>query len=411
MAMAFTRRMTGLERFWLASDRPDRPFAFQQIIEGEGELSEGALRGALARLVEAWPILRGRVGGALWRGGWRPGGLAPSVRVAPGGSWPTSGLLDAPALRGPLSATRGPPIELVLAPDQRTARLVVRTHHALLDGRGAAAVSAELFRALRGEALLGQGPWIPDLALVREAGPAPAPRPEAPALGRGAFPPGVEGPGDPQIVHARARFVAPTAAITARGLLAVRDACRARWADRPDHPAPDAWIASVPVDLRPARPGLERAPGNLTALARVGLPLDLSAPEGLAPALRAAAHPAHAGLSLAFADRLRALPIWALRGLGDARARRLQAEGVTDLSFTFSNVGAMRLEDLRAPGFTPRATGFCPPCTTGIPLLLVLTGFGDTLELNGSAPRALAPGEALPELLRDVVARLGGELV
>ena len=107
--MAFFRRLTGLERFWLAADRPDMPFVFNQIIEGEGELSEGPLRAALAKLVEAWPILRGRVGGALWSGGWRRGGAAPTVRIAPGGAWPTNGLLDAPALRGPLSPRRGSP--------------------------------------------------------------------------------------------------------------------------------------------------------------------------------------------------------------------------------------------------------------------------------------------------------------
>ncbi len=409
--MAFFRRLTGLERFWLAADRPDMPFVFNQIIEGEGELSEGPLRAALAKLVEAWPILRGRVGGALWSGGWRRGGAAPTLRIAPGGAWPTNGLLDAPALRGPLSPRRGPPVELVLAPDQRCARLVVRTHHALLDGRGAVALTLELFRALRGEVLLGQGPWISDLALVEAAGAAPGSGGDAPPVGRGAFPPHAESGPDEQIVLARVRFTAPTSGITAAGLIAVRDACRARWALLPDHPAPDLWIASVPVDTRPASPGFERAPGNLTALARVPLPLDVAVPEQLTPSLRAAAHLGNAGASVRFADRLRLLPIWALRGLGQAGARRLQREGLTDLSFTFSNVGALDLEGLAAPGFTPRATGFVPPCTTGIPLLLVLTGFGGALELNASAPRSLAPGEALPELLRDVVVRLGGQIL
>lgn len=400
--------MTGMERLWLSAERRAPPFIFNQIIEGEGTFSESALREGLGALVEAWPILRGRVRGGLWWSRWEEGPASPTVRSAPGGQWPTDGLLHAPALSGPLNVYGGPPVELVIASDQQGARLVIRTHHALLDGRGALTLSLDLFRALRGEAPLGQQPWVSDVALLEAAGPAPLPAPTAPPLGRGAFPPTGQ-PLREDVVYARVRFRAPTSGITARGILATRDACRARWAHHPEHTAPDAWIASVPVDLRRGHPEAERAPGTLTALARV--PLDAATPEQLDPVLRAAVLPANAGASVRAAHGLRALPLALLGALGRAGARRLHERGLTDLCFTFSNMGVLRLAEFAAPGFTARHVGFTPPGAAGIPLLAVLTGHDGGLELHASAPAALAPDHALPELLRDIVGRLGGSII
>ena len=69
---------------------------------------------------------------------------------------------------------------------------------------------------------------------------------------------------------------------------------------------------------------------------------------------------------------------------------------------TFSNIGRVSLGDFEAPGFTPRSLCVCPPCIPGLPLLAVLVGHDDGLELCGSAPSGMCSVEDLTALLREV---------
>src|SRR5258708_9180803 len=65
----------------------------------------------------------------------------------------------------PLPLQTGPATELIIATGKIT-RLIVRTRHALMDGMGVLHFFQELFRALRGEPLLGSNAAFSDVDLM-----------------------------------------------------------------------------------------------------------------------------------------------------------------------------------------------------------------------------------------------------
>lgn len=385
------RSLSGVERLWLVADRLAPPFVNQLVLEGEGSVDVDRLRTAVASLA-SWPVCSACLVGSLHRARWVGGGAPWKLREVDGGDWDARSGEGAAFLRDPLPVRTGPLCE-VLVVSGDVPRLVLRTHHAFMDGRGTLELAAALFAAARGEAPppipLG-GPTDADLAR-RIGGSA-----EAPVARNCAAPLPQEGPG-PGLVWRRL-----TLDVDPRGLLP-----RLAWALGEEAEPTRRCRVDIPVDLRRHAPGL-RSTANLTGLIRLSVDSHRGRDEPVARLAgeleRRLARNEETGLSLG-AHGLRRLPLGTLEAI--ARGRSAGDEPLYGATANLSNVGRLDLAVLSGGGFEARAGFFVPPGSPDLPLFVALTGGPLGVELCGTMPAAFGGGPALSDLLHRLVAALG----
>ncbi len=151
-----------------------RPVEATFILEGDGvEFEEAAWRQALDKASAANPGSRVRLVGQSCFTRWRSDGPMPRLRIVEHTDWDGASCKGAEFLRpSAFSLEEGPVVELLLVNRSPRGRLVVmRTPHAVMDGRGALHFLAEVFRALRGEPLLGTNASFTDVDVMREFDP------------------------------------------------------------------------------------------------------------------------------------------------------------------------------------------------------------------------------------------------
>jgi amino acid adenylation domain-containing protein len=173
----FSRPVSPTEWLYLAAARSVPPLAIQLCVEGEGIEGDGhvdpeGLARAVAVASAACP------GARLARRGrtWVDSGQPPPVRVVDeptfgaGASWnQLTGPLDQTQ---PLDPENGPTCEVLVA----GGTIVFRAFHGVMDGRGALAWAADVFRVLRGEPPAGAPSRVTDYAMLSALG-APGRRP------------------------------------------------------------------------------------------------------------------------------------------------------------------------------------------------------------------------------------------
>ncbi len=406
----FERPVYGLERVWLVADAlahelGDPPFVNQQVVEcGEGgSLAPEHLGAAVAGAGAAWAGLTARLSGMGRWTRWTHGEGAPSLgfRVEAGARWDGTGPDGAPWLLDRLDPSVGPLAEVVYLPvcADGVARIVVRTHHAMVDGRAAGAFTADVFRVLRGQAPLGAVEGPSDVSLAGAAAPEVAPD-ATPVLRpvRGCAP-----------TWRRVSWQGPTRELLPRVLLALA---------RASEEGGDArWRFSVPADLRVTHELARMTQGasfrgdaggpalcaNLTGLLRVELHPDepIARLRARLDAARAAAGaPVHA------AHALRDVPLSVLGWFGRRGAEALVSTGRSEVSATVSNLGRADLPSLSCPGWASTRTWWIPPGSRGNACFVSLSGGPAGIELVACAP---VPAEALARYLSRVTAVLDGE--
>lgn len=217
----------------------------QICIEGDGDIDVRALAAAVAAASQACPGTRLVRRGLRWVDSGRP----PKVRVARVAGFDRF-RLDSPLLRQPLLQGRRPSCEVVVVRGRPTT-VIFRAHHAVMDGGGTMFWITQVFRALRGEAVINADSRLTvdelkeEIAarLGRELPPAvPAPEPQwRSALG--ALPVG------PRRSMWRRRTIMGThPAVTAKVARLV--------AAFGQPPGAGQGLVSISVDLRPYLPGL-----------------------------------------------------------------------------------------------------------------------------------------------------------
>ncbi len=365
------RRLSPVERVWLVADRLCPPFVNQLVLEGDGMPDEAAWRAAAGRGL----VLRGVLGGCRWA----PGPATP-VRVVDAGAWDGRGPEGAPFLRDPLPPG-GPTREILLAPG----RVVFRSHHAVMDGRGTLVWVDDVFRALRGEAVPSHDAAVTDLDLARP-GPGARRRDECPA------PTGAAAAGEGvtwrrRTVPAGASRVLPRV-VHAVGALALR------------HGAPVR--IGVPVDLRGAH-GV-RSTANLTGMVFVPVTPE-DAVDDVARALTALVP--QAGAFVRAAAPLRGVPLAVMAWAGRRGAARALRTGRYGASAAVSNLGRLDLGGCHGGGFRARRAFFIPPGNPAQPFFLALTGHPEGIELVATTPAALATGGRLDDALEFIAQSLG----
>ena len=252
----YERRLSPMERYWLVVHQIHR-YQVDGIVEGIGDIDPAALQAAVARAAEANPGIRVRLKGFLIFSRWVDSGIAPGVHVVDGSHWDGASERNSEFMSEPFDPLGGGTVAdvfLVRCIDGRT-RLVFRTLHAAIDGRGLIHWICEVFRALRGEALLGSHSSAVDIDVQQRHQDRVMPEAQAPP--RACIPVVEPGPAAP--LRYLWRRVVIDRAIS--NLLPKTAAFLARWARRR---TPDGEVAfTVPVDLRGLRTD-ELSIGNLT---------------------------------------------------------------------------------------------------------------------------------------------------
>jgi hypothetical protein len=189
MRRRYRRIVSPIERYALVLNAVYH-YRVDGVVQGVGHVDPAALQRAVDKAAAANPAIRVRLRGALGFSAWVDSGIAPSVRVLPASSWTGQDEIGAAFLLEKLDALAGGPVAdvLVVPGKDGKIRLVFRTLHAAIDGRGLMHWMLEVFRAARGEPLLGSGSRLTDLDIQAQYAsnlpddPVPPPTTCIPAL-------------------------------------------------------------------------------------------------------------------------------------------------------------------------------------------------------------------------------------
>lgn len=363
------RLLSGPERIWLNADPEGAPFALSIVVPGEGGID--GLQDALTQAARSNPGASARLIKGLWSPKWTEGN-APQVQP-----------LDQAPQPGPLDWLPRAPFQLSVAPGPT---LVFTAHHALMDGRGLWHMVQEVFRAWRGEPLLGGQDDLddrrrlqPGLALNAE-GRFPAPTGQH------------QGAGQP--IWAHAFIQGPQQRLLPR--LAQAMSLHARV-----HHSPRTLRFDVPVDLRD---GVQTT-ANLTGIASLDIDAGASLDQ-IQSELQRVLQGKQAHGWLKKAQDLRWVPHWAIPGLLRKRTRADVAKNLFPNTGVLSNMGRVDLNTLHSAEFSPTTCFWIPPCGPNTTAFVGLMGDGQGLHLSIVMPEGLSDRGRLDALMVDIQAAL-----
>ena len=388
----FTRPLSLIERGYLVYDRMAPPLVNQMVIEGEGELDLTRLRSAVQIASLANPgsrlVLRGCLGGCHWV----DSGKTPPVKEMDGNSWDGLSPDGAPILKESLYPAKGPTCEVLLM-HGNPKRVVFRSHHAVMDGRGTMVWAEDVFRILKGEDAIGSNSTLTEFEIAKNARKGERetfPRDSLSITGEAkGFTPGV--------VWLRRRVQGQFPNLLSQvAILLAREARR--------HGDGNV-LFSIPIDLRSRFPKL-RATNNLTSGFFIEVKPEAD-PRKLTAMIAKKIHE-QCDLTVGKWDHLfHYVPLWLLRMGAWAEALYLLYSGNHSYSGMISAVGKVNLDLFSCTKFQPRLVFFIPPSLVVTPLM-VISESGGGIDLSFSMPRVLASGGRIEEVMDRVVSGLEG---
>ncbi|WP_028079806.1 hypothetical protein [Solimonas soli] len=369
---------------------PPRDVVF--VLEARNELLPSQWQRALDAAAAANPGARLRLHGHRRAARWKSDGPGPRLRVVEDCIWDgQSGQGSEFIFEPPLALRDGPVVELIVAYRRSGGAFVIlRSHHAIMDGSGGLHFLKEVFRALRGEALLGSNAAYSDADLLCSLGVTQS---ESKHIETGWLtgPPRGDAQGDDwrRIALGRPR----------PNLLGHVAAAMAAFAHRySDLPA----LIAIPVDLRRHVPGLVST-GNFSSMLLVRVERGEGADQFRERLQRMLAARMEAAWSKHL-DWFKLLPpAWIDRLLsrtaGNYRKKKPKETAV------ISNLGRVDPAEYGAPGFEMQNL-FVLPLAGSAFSTLVCTG--DRVELTLNLPRLLSSDgrfDAFVEFLHERLAQ------
>ncbi|MGE5372055.1 MAG: hypothetical protein ACM3QZ_08720 [Solirubrobacterales bacterium] len=387
----YRRQLTSTEKIYVATNRISSPCATQLILEGTGTLDRSKWLDAIARSSEANPGTRLIARGALGCSYWADSGMNPELLEADASAWSGYGPEGAPFLQERLSC-KGKTCQVVFL-HGNSPRILFRSHHAVMDGRGTFHWIEEIFRALRGEPLTGNRSRITESQLARsfqKEGRTPAPH-RFPAVtgpavgtepgfrwGRVTFPGHVK------------NFMCKTAVLLAHETWKIYPRCPIRYA--------------LPVDMRSRMPGL-KSTGNLSNLIYLDI-TPKTTPESLQENLRVQLANKNDGKLFWQDGLIRFFPLAMIERSVKQEIRSKQAAGLYRNSGIISNIGKLDTSGFEGGGFKATNISFVPLGMESLPFFLGLWGTRERVELIMSMSNRLANRQRLEQLLQTMASEI-----
>ncbi|MER9117115.1 HAD-IIIC family phosphatase [Mesorhizobium sp. M0954] len=373
------RRCTPTEWLYRCLESELPPFAIQLRIALRALPQVRALERALTACVEANPASRQQLSGRWWLD---EGGMPRIVSI----DADTPFSLQHAALQRRLAPTGAPPVEVLRWPG---AGLVLRASHVSMDAAGLLHFAQDLFRALRGEPLLGSSGFLDDWSLLK-ASPHCRPLPSLPPMWSSpAGAPSAAAGYVQALRQVRGRVDSPTARIAAAlAQASTGGTCR----------------LMIPVDLRLTNTAL-RTTANLSNPLFLDFESGWDASTCWRHVLGALSRHEQFGVAHATAA-LRWLPERATGRVLGVVQRWQARHGRHFFSAVSSNLARVSQAAFAFDGQLPTDVAFLPFDTPGAGLNLLTLQHDDALELAASCPAAAGDHGRLHALLDAVCAEL-----
>lgn len=385
-------KLTNATRLWVAADRIDPPFVNQLVFDGRGAFDYGKLEAAINIASAANPGSRYVLRGMLGSSHWVDSGVTPRLRVVDGAGWDGMGPEGAPVcLSETLSVTAGPSCEVVVITGSPM-RVVFRSHHGVMDGRGTLTWAEDIFRALRGEPVTGSDPCVSENDLLNISKGkiekaisyvygAPTGRADGDSAG---------------LTWRRVIAAGSYSSLLPRVMICV---ARQVWRFSNENAR-----FGISVDMRSRRDGL-RTTNNLTNAFFIEFGPGMNYDELGQIISRRQKNREDGAFTLE--DRLIChTPLMLLSAVMKSQTRAHHRSGLYRYSAFVSNMGRVPVEPFSGGGFTAEAFWGIPPGLGMVPLFLGVAGHADRVELIASMPRVLADSGRLDEFMRNILDEL-----
>jgi hypothetical protein len=395
MHTKFRRPVLPGEHQWLAADAISPPFVNQMVLEGTGTMDHDELTDAVARASDANPGCRLILKGALWSCNWQDSGMAPPVRRISGSLWDGYSQDNAPFLNNRLPC-EGPTCEVLWVEGPKP-RLIFRSNHGAMDGRGTWIWAEDVFRALRGEELLGSRSSITKLDIITGI----TDRSRWSDAIQCIAPTGKSRPGASGTMWRRLSFTGQFHKLMAKVAWAL---------------AQSAWQYGdgrvrflISVDLRSRKPGL-RSTSNLNA----GLSVDAdknSTPDSIRQDILKQLENKNDCVRIKDEAFWGMIPLRVL-GFGLKMITKYNhAQGRYVFTALISNLGMIDTAKFCSSGFHTNTVFFIPPQTEMMPVFLTSTGCPGREEICITIPNGLGSENRFERLLHDICQALAPNAV
>ena len=392
MQLKTSLMLTNATRLWVAADNIQPPFANQLIFDGSGTIDTVLMKEAVKTASAANPGSRYIIRGMLGRSRWVDSGITPPLRIVDASGWDGLGPEGAPGcINERLSPFEGPTCEVIILQGDPL-RIAFRTHHGVMDGRGTLTWAEDIFRALRGEPVIGSDPLVSEYELLnisREKIEKAIPYVYAAPTGR---------------ASGAARGITWKRVITTgnyKFLLPKVMICVARQVWK--HSSANARFG-ISVDMRTRSSGL-RTTNNLTNAIFIDFGPEVNHRE-LSELISRRLKNREDG-TYTLEDRLIChTPLWLLETIMKRTIRAQHFSGQYRYSAFVSNIGRVPLDNFSGGGFTAKAFWGIPPGLELVPLFLGVSGHDDRVELIATMPRVLADRGRLDALMLDILDEL-----
>lgn len=170
MEKLYRRPISPLEKVFLAKAdlEPKQQFTNQGIIEGTGFFDIEKWKRAVHAASVANVASRVTLQRKNFKYFWTESDVFPTVRVVSDSKWDGMSSRGMEYLPDRLCPMKGPVCEVILVDGEKTKRVVVNTLHGAMDGVGTVIWGADIFRFLRGEALVGSNSTLTDFEVVKK---------------------------------------------------------------------------------------------------------------------------------------------------------------------------------------------------------------------------------------------------
>ena len=396
MPGVYQRKLSVNERMFLAS-AAFAPVINQVVIEGTGNDDLTAWQSAVDIASAANPgsrvVLRGFSG--LCR--WQDSEKNPPVRPIDGSHWNGYGPEGAPFLDAPLDAQYGPTCEVFLvkghpAPDYNMTRLIFRTHHAVMDGRGTLFWMEDILRVLSGLEPVGSKASITDSELARSI----QNKTRRPIKKNFIAPTGKAISNQPGTTWCRFETTGPIPQILARAAVIL---AREAWSYDSGH-----LLFAIPVDLRRHRTDL-----NSTANLTYSIYIEVNpgdSPDIIAAEINSQLAAKNEGLLSPEDELFRFVPIRLISRQARKIIEARHENGSYSISGFISNLGKIPVEKFPDNEFKVHKVWGIPPGIEYAPFATVLSGYHDKISFILAAPKRLATDGRLNRAARRLAAEL-----
>lgn len=386
--MPYRRKLSPYERLWLAA-QTSCGFV---MVEGRGEISANKLRAAVDIATAANPGSRIALKGVGPWCTWEENDIPPAIEEADGSQWDGSGKTGMPFSDQAHMDPKGAPSTSYVILRGPVTRLIQRTHHATMDGLGAMHFLQDVFRALRGEPVVGATGSESDLDLAERLGGhkqtldfnclKPFASPSTKVSGSDWARVRTQGKLRPQALARLIHTIAGIARESGDGQV----------------------LIDVPVNLRPKFPEI-RNTGNLAGSLRLNIASEADI-DSIAALIQSQLASHREVDALITAKPFLYMPLWLIRALARRNARQAVQEDRFAPTAAVSNLGRIDPATYSSPDFSAESMNIVPPGYDGLPLFIALSGHAQGFDLCARAPVALASDGRLQALLQRISAAI-----